>query len=131
MTIKDNIIGSGVSPQATSALVGGVNNDSVGAGTTSADATLLPLVTNHNIRTAANNSGVILPPGNGSGRGMQPGDQMRIYNGDSNTLLLYPPPGCKLNDGTATTGTVSCATHTSLEVTCLTSTLFAVSGPST
>lgn len=131
MSIKRNVIGSGISPGAASVIIGGVNSDSVGAGTTSADATLLPLLTNHNIRTAANNSGVIIPPGNGTGDGMQPGDQMRVYNGDGNTLLLYPPAGAKLNDGTATTGTVSCATHTSLEITCLTSTLFAISGPST
>lgn len=131
MSIKGNVVGAGISPGAATAILGGVNSDSVGAGTTSTDATLLPLMSIHNIRTAANNSGVILPPGNGTGASMQPGDEMWIYNGDGNTLLLYPPAGSKLNDGTATTGTVSCATHTSLVVKCLTSTLFAVSGPTT
>lgn len=131
MSIKRNLTGSGIAPGAATAILGGVNSDTSGAGTASTDAALLPLVGIHNIRTAANNSGVILPPGNGSGDGMQPGDEMWVYNGDANTLLLYPPAGCKLNDGTATTGTVSCPTHTTLVVKCLTATLFAVSGPTT
>lgn len=131
MSIKDNVQGAGTSGLAASAIIGGVNTATAGAGTVSTDASLLPLITNHDIITAASNSGVIIPPGNGSGRGLQPGDQMRIYNGSANTLLLYPPPLGQLNDGTATTGTVSCATHTSLEITMLTATRYAVSGPST
>jgi hypothetical protein len=131
MTLRRNIMGSGTPALQASSIVGGVNFSTSGAGTTSTDAALLPLVSNHNISVAANNSGVIVPPGNGTGEAMQPGDYMRIYNGSSNTLLLYPPAGGQLNTGTATTGTVSCASHTSLEIVCLTPTLFAVMGPST
>jgi len=131
MTIKSNVMGGGTPALAASAIVGGMNTASVGAGTTRTDATLLPLVSNHWIGTAANNSGVILPPGNGSGDSLQPGDYMRIYNADSNTLLLYPPPLGTLNNGTASTGTVSIPTHTSVEAVCITPTTFWVSGPTT
>ncbi len=131
MTIKGNVVGAGISPSAATAILGGVNSDTAGAGTVSTDAALLPLVSIHNIRTAASNSGVILPPGNGTGAAMQPGDEMWIYNGTANTFLLYPPALGQLNDGTATSGTVSCPTHTTLVVKCLTATLFAVSGPTT
>lgn len=131
MTIKSNVMGLGTPGQTASAIVGGMNANSVGAGTTRTDATLLPLTSNHWIKTAANNSGVILPPGNGSGIGMAPGDYMRIYNGDSNTLLVYPPTGGKLNDGTASTGTVSIPTHTSVVCISLDGLNFAVTGPTT
>lgn len=131
MTFKQHVMGSGTSAAAASAIVGGVNATVVGAGTTKADATLLPLVSVISVLTAANNSGVILPPGNGSGDGMQPGDYMVIYNADANTLLLYPPLGGSLNNGTVSTGTVSIPTHTSVTAYSVDGLKFIVSGPTT
>lgn len=131
MTFRQHVMGLGNSAGSAAAIVGGVNSTSVGAGTTAADATLLPLSSFAWIKTAANNSGVMLPPGRGSGDGMQPGDYMHIYNDDSNTLLLYPPTGGKLNGGTVSTGTVSIATKTSVTATSLDGLQFAVSGPTT
>jgi hypothetical protein len=101
-----------------------------GAGTTHTDFALLPLV-GLNVVTGANNSGVGVPPGNGSGDGMSVGDSMVVYNSDANTILLYPPLGGQLNAGTVTTGTVSIPTHTSVTVTAQTNLLFIVSGPTT
>ena len=131
MTFKQHLMGSGIAAGAASAAVGGVNSTTTGAGTTRTDATLLPFASVCWIKTAANNSGVILPPGNGSGDSMAAGDYMTIYNGDSNTLLLYPPTGGKLNDGTASTGTVSIPTHTSVTAISLDGLNFLVSGPTT
>jgi len=131
MSIRAHVMGSGVAAGAASAIVGGVNSASVGAGTDHTNFTLLPLSSIHWIKTAANNSGVGLPPGNGSGDGMGPGDYCTIYNGDSNTLLLYPPAGGNLNGGTATTGTVSIPTKTSVQAISLDGVTFIVSGPTT
>lgn len=131
MPFKAHIMGSGTSAGAAGAILGGINSASVGAGTTKADATLLPLTSTHWIKTAANNSGVILPPGNGTGDGMGANDSMIVYNADANTLLLYPPAGGTLNAGTASTGTVSIPTHTSVTVTSLNGLDFIVSGPTT
>lgn len=131
MSIKQHVMGSGTSAGAASAIVGGVNSTSVGAGTTSADYTLLPLASVHWIKTAANNSGVGLPPGRGTTDGMAAGDYCTIYNDDGNTLLLYPPLGGKLNGGTTTTGTVSIATKTSVMAISLDGLQFIVSGPTT
>jgi len=131
MPFKAHLMGSGVSSGAAGAILGGVNTASIGAGTTAAGATLLPFSSTHIIGTAANNSGVILPPGNGTGDSMQPNDSMIIYNGDVNTLLLYPPKGGTLNGGTVTTGTVSIATLTSVTATSIDGLKFVVSGPTT
>lgn len=131
MSIKQNLMGSGASAGLASSAVGGVNSGSVGAGTTHSDFTLLPLTSVHWIKTAANNSGVGLPPGNGTTDGMAAGDYCTIYNDDANTLLLYPPLGGKLNGGTTTTGTVSIATKTSVTAISLDGLQFIVSGPTT
>lgn len=131
MSIKAHLMGSGASAGLANAAVGGVNTGTSGAGTTHSDAKLLPLASVHWIGTAANNSGVILPPGNGSGDSMAAGDYCTIYNADGNTLLLYPPLGGTLNSGTATTGTVSIATHTSVTAISKDGLNFIVSGPTT
>ena len=131
MTIRQHCMGAGLSSLAAGAAVGGVISTQAGAGTDHTNFTTLQLGAVQWIKTAANNSGVGLPPGNGSGDGMQPGDGMLIYNDDSNTLLLYPPAGGKLNGGTATTGTVSIPTKTSVTAVSLDGLKFIVSGPTT
>lgn len=131
MTLRRNITGLGTAPQTAAAIVGGVSTTAAGAGTVRTDATLLPMVSNHWVTVAANNSGVILPPGNGTGDNMIAGDYMRIYNDSSNTLLLYPPTGGQLNGGTVSTGTVSIPTKTTVEAVSLNGLAFLVSGPTT
>ena len=131
MAIKAQLTGSGAAGGLAVAITGVPDTTVSGAGTTHSDCTLLPLKPIIWVKTAANNSGVIIPPGNGSGDGMTPGDSMWVYIGDSNTLLLYPPLLGTLNDGTATTGTVSIPTKTSVEIICLSSTNYLVSGPTT
>lgn len=131
MTLRRNIIGLGTPGQTASSIVGSVNTATAGAGTTRLDATLLPMTSNHWVTVGANNSGLILPPGNGTGDSLQAGDYMRVYNDTSNTLLLYPPTGGQLNGGTVSTGTVSIPTKTSVEALCLNGLAFAVMGPTT
>lgn len=129
MPIKAHLTGLGMPAALANALTSGPAT-TVGAGTTSANFALLPLG-GFNVVTGANNSGVGVPPGNGTGDSMGAGDSMIVYNSDANTILLYPPTGGQLNAGTATTGTVSIPTHTSVTVTAQTSLLFVVSGPTT
>lgn len=131
MPILANLIGLGTPAFAAAQMCGPVSTTAAGAGTTNADATLLPLVDTHFVSTAANNSGVILPPGNGTGAGLQVSDSMFIYNDSANTLLLYAPPLGQLNGQTVTSGSVSIPTKTSVLVKMLSSTKYAVSGPTT
>jgi hypothetical protein len=102
MTIQQHLVGSGMNPYLAIATVGGVISTEAGAGSSQTDATLLTLASVHWIKTAANNSGVVLPPG-GSTKvdTMQAGDTMWVYNGDSNTLKVYPPGTGKINGGSA------------------------------
>jgi len=131
MTITSNLTGAGIAASAAAQIAGPVSTAAAGAGTSNTDAALLPLADTHYITTAANNSGVILPPGNGTGAGMQVGDSMFIYNDSANTLLLYAPPLGQLNGQTVTSGSVSIPTKTSVMVKMLSSTKYAVSGPTT
>ncbi len=106
MTIKRNATGTGTSAAAAGALIGGVSNGVTAAAGTSSQATaaLLPMVSNHIITTGASNSGVILPPGNGTTDGMTAGDWMTVANYTGNTIIVYPPAGGKLNNGTLNAG---------------------------
>lgn len=131
MTFKQHVMGSGGAAALAGATVGGMNTSTAGAGTTRTDATLLPISSNHWITTGANNSGLILPPGNGTGDVMQAGDFMNIYNDTANTILLYPPTGGQLNGGTVSTGTVSIPTKTSVQAMSLNGLAFSVAGPTT
>jgi len=131
MPFKAHVMGSGVSAGAAGAIIGGVTTTVVGAGTDHTNFTLLPFTSVIWVVAAANNSGVGLPPGNGSGDSMQPGDYMDIFNADANTLLLYPPSGGSLNNGTVTTGTVSIATHTGVRAISIDGLKFIVGGPNT
>ena len=101
MTIKKNATGSGAAPQMANAIIGGVSTTTAGAGTTSLNASLLPLASNHWVTVGVNNSGVILPPGNGTGDSLAAGDYMSVINLTGNTLLVYPPAGGKISTGAA------------------------------
>lgn len=130
MTFRQHVMGAGNSAASASSIVGGVNSTSVGAGTVSTNAALLPLASLAWIKTAANNSGVILPPGNGSGDGMQPGDYMIIYNGTVNSVLIYPPAGGTLN-GASANASFTLPTLTGISCYSLDGTAFYLSSPTT
>jgi len=125
MPIKSKLTGTGTSAINAQQIGGTVITTEVGAGTTRLDATLLSFDDVHVVSTGANNSGLILPAT------LAAGDSMLIFNNTGNTLLLYPPTGGKLNDGTVSTGTVSIATKTSVEAVSINGTDFIVSGPTT
>lgn len=119
MTIKSKLTGVGMAPALAQNVVGTVATAEAGAGTVSTNATTLSMDDTHIISTAANNSGVILPTG------MSAGDSMVIANYSANTLLLYPPAGGKLNNGSAN-ASVSIATLKNVEAICIDGTSFTV-----
>lgn len=106
MTIKANATGTGSSASNAGALIGGVSNGVTAATGSSSQTTaaLLPRTSNHVITTGAGNSGVILPPGNGSGDGLAGGDWMNVINYTGATIIVYPPLGGKLNNGSLNAG---------------------------
>jgi hypothetical protein len=55
--------------------------------------------------SAASNSGARLPLGSSAG------DVFFIGNNDANTMLIFPPTGGALNNGTVNTGSISLTTH--------------------
>jgi hypothetical protein len=98
-------MGSGISAGASGAVIGGVSNGvTAAAGTTSTNATLLPFSSLTVVTTGTSNQGVILPPGNGTADGMQPGDSLTVANYTGATIIVYPPAGGKLNNGSANSG---------------------------
>lgn len=102
MPIVSKLLGLGLSPHLASRVTGTVNATEVTAGTTQAGATLLSLDDIHNIKTSQSNGGVILPPGNGTTDGMQPGDSMWVFNNTTNTIKVYPPGAAgTINAGSA------------------------------
>ena len=105
MSIKKNAMGTGVPAAAASALVGGVNNGvTTPLGSTQAGAVLLPSVTSHVLTAGAGSTGVILPPGNGTTDSLVAGDWMAVANYSGQTIIVYPPLGGKLNNGTLNAG---------------------------
>jgi hypothetical protein len=125
MTIKSNATGTGTSAAAAGALIGGVSNGvTAGAGSSSqANAALLPRVSNHVITTGASNSGVILPPGTTSTDALAAGDWMSVANYTGNTIIVYPPTGGKLNNGSTNAG-LSLTNGKTADFTCIDGTGF-------
>lgn len=68
----------------------------VAAGTTQADALALSSAVNR-VTTVAAGAGVRLPLA-------QPGDEVLVYNGGANTLIVYPPVGGSINGLSTNTG---------------------------
>ncbi len=95
MASTNNMMGQGYTAQQAEAIVGNVVVAQTSAGSSAADA------------TALNNADAYLLPTVGSGEGVIIRDtvpvksELRIYNGGANALLVYPPTGCQINDGTA------------------------------
>ena len=106
MAQKSKLIGSGISPFAANQMAAGtVSNTQTAAGTSSQTNSFAIIDDVTVFTTAASNSGARLPLGS------NPGDTFFIANNDANTMLIYPPTGGALNNGTVNTGSVSLTTH--------------------
>lgn len=125
MPIKSKLTGLGMPAALATNIAGTVNTSEAGAGSSNTDATLLSFDDFHIISSGANNSGVILPPGNGSGSSLSAGDTMSVTNYIGNTLKIYPPLGGKLNNGTANVA-ISITDKKSVVASCIDSLNFTV-----
>lgn len=97
MTTIRNLMGSGSSGLNAQAAVGLVSNNLTAAGST--QGTALALSSDFNIfTTVATGTGAILPATS------SPGDWYTVVNHGANALLVYPPTGGKIANGTANAG---------------------------
>lgn len=119
MSLSARLVAAGFSAVQAQAVQGTVANGLVAAGTT--QATALPLGADCcNFSTVASGSGCILPP-------MNPADQISVYNGGANALLVYPPVGGQIKSLSVNAG-YSVATATPLSyILCITPTLYVAS----
>lgn len=125
MPIKSKLTGLGMPAGLAANVVGTVNTSEAGAGSSNTDATLLSFDDFHIVSTGNNNTGVILPPGNGSGSGLSAGDTVSVVNYTGNTLKVYPPLGGKLNNGSANAA-ISITNTKGVVATCIDSLNFTV-----
>lgn len=90
---------------------GGVSNTQTATGSSS-QANSFAIVQDVTVFTSAgSNSGARLPGGTGAVYTPAPGDVFFIGNQDANTMLIFPPTGGALNNGTVNTGSISLTTH--------------------
>lgn len=112
MTRQANLVGVGIAAPAVPYVVGTVSNTQTASGSSS-QANSFAIVNDVTIFTSApSNSGARLPSTSG------PGDNFIIANGDTNTMIIYPPVGGKLNFGTTNAG-VNLTTLKSAECVCI------------
>lgn len=122
MAKVQQIIASGNSPLAASTIVGGLFAEGglTAAGTTKATALALSAAANY-LSITSSGKGVALPADTNQG------DMIEVYNGGSNTLLVYTPIGTSqtITNGSANGG-FSVATLRSAYFRRVTSTLWMV-----
>lgn len=105
MAVIRNLTGLGTPPATASAIAGLIDNAVTAAGSSSqANAKLLGVLAGFHVTTGAGNSGIIFAPGVGSLAGHSPGDNGFITNTTGQTIIVYPPTGGKINNGTANAG---------------------------
>lgn len=108
MAQKARYTGLGIASQTANVLAGGTVTNTQTATGSSSQANSFAIADDITVfTTAASNSGARLPLAS------NPGDQFIISNLDANTMLIYPPTGGALNNGTINTGSVSVTTHKS------------------
>lgn len=113
MTQVARLTGLGMQGQLASNVIGSLSNTQTATGSSS-QANSFAIVADITIFTsAASNSGARLPGGTGAVYTPAPGDSFVIANQDANTMLIFPPTGGALNNGTVNTGSVSLTTHKS------------------
>jgi len=116
MTIKQNLVGSGLAPSSATAVLGSASAGLVATGTTQADALIIQ-VSNNQYTTVAAGTGAVIPSFT------QPGDVIRVFNNGANTLLVYPPLGGAINNG-ATNAGFSVAANKGAQFTMVSATLW-------
>lgn len=114
MAKKANLSGVHINPHAIGPIIGTSSwGENAGAGLTSTgssqtDALQLTADVNH-VSTVGASTGVKLDPN------ASLSDSCFIYNASGTTLTIYPDTGSSINNGTATTGSVSLVTHKAAE----------------
>jgi hypothetical protein len=123
MSRATDLMGVGM-PGEQAYRIGYASNNITAAGTTSADATALPVANTFAIIAGGGaNSGIKLP---------STAELLRkfiIVNPTANAILLYPPTSGTINGGTATTGTVTIPANGYIEVMRYSATGWAASAP--
>jgi hypothetical protein len=119
MSLQQRLVQGGFSANQATAIQGTVASGLTATGST--QATALPLGADNNaFSTVAAGTGAILPS-------MNPGDDITVYNGGANALLIYPPVGGMIK-GLGTNAGYSLATATPLAyVVCITPLLYVAS----
>lgn len=114
MPLASRLVVAGMSAVAAQASVGTVASNLTATGSTQAAA--LPLGADNNyFATVSAGTGCICPP-------MNPGDDITVYNGGANALLIYPQVGGQIK-GLGTNAGYSVATATPLAfIICITPT---------
>jgi len=116
MPLQQRMVVAGLSAGAARAIQGTVASGLTAAGSTQATALALGADTN-DFTTVGSGTGAILPP-------MSAGDEVFVFNGGANALLVYPPVGGTINALAANAG-YSVATATpSCFVICINATTF-------
>lgn len=114
-----NLMGSGLVPLQTTAILGKVTNTLTATGATQGTALLLPSEISV-FTTVASGTGAILPAG------MAAGDMYTVCNHGANALLVYPPTGGAIGTG-ATNAGASVAAGKTADFYCITPLLFGAS----
>jgi hypothetical protein len=119
MSLQARLVAAGLSAIQAQAVQGTVAAALTATGST--QTTALPLgADNNNFTTVAAGTGAILPA-------MNPGDDITVYNGGANALLIYPPVGGQIK-GLGTNTGYSLATATPLcYIVCITPTQYVAS----
>ena len=106
MAQKSKFTGLGASSFLANVMAAGTVSNTLSATGSSSQANSYAVADDVSVfTTAASNSGARLPLGS------SPGDMFFIGNNDANTMLIYPPTGGALNNGTVNTGSISLTTH--------------------
>lgn len=119
MSLQQRLVQAGLSAVQAAAVQGTVASALTALG--ASQATALPLGADNNaFSTVAAGTGAILPQ-------MNPGDDITVYNGGANALLIYPPVGGQIKGLGVNVG-YSLAVATPLAyIVCITPTLYVAS----
>lgn len=116
MSLQARIVASGLSAINAQAIQGTVANALTATGSTQGTALALGADLNR-FTTVAASTGAILPA-------MNPGDNMQVFNGGANALLVYPPVGGTINALAANAGYSVAAATPFCEVYCVNPTTY-------
>lgn len=107
MALAKKMMQGGVSAGAAKAINGDIASALTATGTTQGTALALNAALNV-MGTVSSGTGVILPA-------CELSDDLMVYNGGANALLIYPDSGAKIN-GQSTNAAISLATATAIKL---------------